>query len=99
MPRCCKICADNCWIVIDYLRLIKGYTYSKLTRGFKWRIDNLNKANLSNHFNNHVDRYEIEMMKALEKTEPFQQDILAYMHNFRDKWVKENLIVYPCIAC
>lgn len=90
MPRTCKICGDTCWIVIDYLRLIKGYTYSKLIRGFKWRIENLNKANLSNHFSNHIDPNELEMLKALEKTEPFPPGILEHMHKFRDKWVTEK---------
>lgn len=90
MPRTCKICADKCWILIDYLRLTKGYTYSRLIKGFDWKIDNLNKANLSNHFNNHVEPYEIEMFKDLEKFEPFPPGLLEFMLGFREKWLKEK---------
>jgi len=92
MPRTCKICGDNCWILVDYLRLIKGYTYSKLIRGLKWRIENLNKANLSNHFNKHVDPNEIEMLRDLEKEDPFPPyvGILEFMHSFRENWLRER---------
>lgn len=99
MPRTCKICGDKCWILIDYLRLRKAYTYSQLIEAFGWRIDNLNKANLSNHFKKHIYGDEVEMLKEMEKEEPFPLGILEFMHEFREKWLGKNTCPFKHSKC
>lgn len=64
----CKICRSGKADEIEFARFYLGWNYSTITDSFCEDIDNLNSYNLSNHFNNHVNRETAKFLQSLRES-------------------------------
>lgn len=64
----CKICKSGKAEDIEFARFYLRWEYATIIDAFCDDIDNLNSYNLSNHFNNHVDRETAKFWRSLRQT-------------------------------
>lgn len=90
--RRCKICSSPQRLAIDFLHFARGYSYRKLIRTFTgWAVPNLNLANLSVHFNRHVDDWEKLMLWDMAEAEIEKNvDLTTSMNAFMFEWYKKR---------
>jgi hypothetical protein len=65
----CKICRSGKADEIEFCRFYLKWSYSLILDVYEDDIDNLNSYNLSNHFNNHVNRAKAKFWGNLRESE------------------------------
>ena len=61
----CKICRSNKGSEMEFVRFYLQYSYNLIIEFYENDIDNLNSYNLSNHYNNHVNREKAKFWSNL----------------------------------